>query len=111
MQLALTGLGRMGGNRVRRPLRSGHEPVIDDRDIGGADEVDPDRYLLKGAGGALRWEKIVASCSRRLVIVVDHTKLVGRLGDGHPLPWRSWRSGGARTWTPCARSAASRRFG
>lgn len=54
--------------------------------IDGADEVDRDGNLLKGAGGALLWERIVAGCSRRLVIVVDRTKLVDRLGTGHPLP-------------------------
>jgi ribose 5-phosphate isomerase A len=56
-----------------------------DLTIDGADEVDPDGTLLKGAGGALLWEKIVTSCSRRLIIVVDKTKLVGRLGERHAL--------------------------
>lgn len=60
-------------------------PTVD-LTIDGADEVDPDGALLKGAGGALLWEKIVASCSRRLVIVVDQTKLVARLGERHALP-------------------------
>jgi ribose 5-phosphate isomerase A len=54
--------------------------------IDGADEVDRDGNLLKGAGGALLWERIVAGCSRRLVIVVDRTKLVTRLGTQYPLP-------------------------
>ena len=57
-----------------------------DLTIDGADEVDRDGNLLKGAGGALLWERIVAECSRRLVIVVDRTKLVARLGTGYPLP-------------------------
>lgn len=57
-----------------------------DLTIDGADEVDRDGNLLKGAGGALLWERIVAGCSRRLVIVVDRTKLVDRLGTEHPLP-------------------------
>lgn len=57
-----------------------------DLTIDGADEVGPDGTLLKGAGGALLWEKIVASCSRRLVIAVDRTKLVERIGERHPLP-------------------------
>src|SRR5690606_20457631 len=52
----------------------------------GADEVDHNGNLLKGAGGALLWEKIVASRSRRLVIVVDPSKLVERLGERNPLP-------------------------
>jgi ribose 5-phosphate isomerase A len=57
-----------------------------DLTIDGADEVDRDGNLLKGAGGALLWERIVAGCSRRLVIVVDRSKLVGRLGTRYPLP-------------------------
>lgn len=60
-------------------------PTVD-LTIDGADEVDREGNLLKGAGGALLWEKIVASCSRRLVIVVDPGKLVERLGERHPLP-------------------------
>lgn len=60
-------------------------PTVD-LTIDGADEVDRAGNLLKGAGGALLWEKIVASHSRRLVIVVDPTKLVERLGERHPLP-------------------------
>ena len=57
-----------------------------DLTIDGADEVDANGTLLKGAGGALLWEKIVASCSRRLIIVVDRSKLVKRIGEKHPLP-------------------------
>jgi ribose 5-phosphate isomerase A len=57
-----------------------------DLTIDGADEVAPDGTLLKGAGGALLWEKIVASCSHALLIVVDETKLVERIGERHPLP-------------------------
>ncbi len=57
-----------------------------DLTIDGADEVDREGNLLKGAGGALLWERIVAGCSRRLVIVVDPTKLVTRLGTRFPLP-------------------------
>jgi ribose 5-phosphate isomerase A len=48
--------------------------------IDGADEVDPQLRLIKGRGGALLHEKIVASASRRLIIVVDSTKLVSALG-------------------------------
>ncbi len=51
-----------------------------DLTIDGADEVDPDLALIKGGGGALLREKIVASVSDRLVIVVDSAKLVDRLG-------------------------------
>jgi ribose 5-phosphate isomerase A len=48
--------------------------------IDGADEVDGDLQLIKGGGGALFREKIVASVSNRLVIAVDSTKLVTCLG-------------------------------
>jgi ribose 5-phosphate isomerase A len=54
--------------------------------LDGADEVDPDGNLIKGLGGALLREKMVATASRRLVIMVDPTKLVPRLGTRCPLP-------------------------
>ena len=53
--------------------------------IDGADEVGPDLALIKGGGGALLREKIVASAAQRFVVVVDSTKLVDRLGR-FPLP-------------------------
>jgi ribulose-phosphate 3-epimerase len=54
--------------------------------IDAADEVDPDWNMIKGGGGALLREKIVAQASRREVIVVNHTKLSGRLGIRHSMP-------------------------
>lgn len=53
--------------------------------IDGADEVNPDLQLIKGGGGALLREKLIASISKRLVIVVDESKCVSRLGR-FPLP-------------------------
>ena len=53
--------------------------------VDGADEVDPQLRLIKGGGGALLREKIVASASRQLVIVGDATKRVPVLGR-FPLP-------------------------
>jgi ribose 5-phosphate isomerase A len=57
-----------------------------DLGIDGADEVDPELNLIKGLGGALLWEKIVAAACRRFVVVVDDSKLVQRLGQKAPLP-------------------------
>ena len=51
-----------------------------DLTIDGADEVDPDLQLIKGGGGALLHEKIVASASDRLVIIADSKKMVTKLG-------------------------------
>lgn len=52
----------------------------------GADEVDPQLNLIKGRGGALVREKIVAAASRRLVILVGPEKMVATLGQGGALP-------------------------
>lgn len=50
--------------------------------VDGADEVDPRLRLIKGAGGALAREKVVASAAAYFVCIVDETKLVERLGGG-----------------------------
>lgn len=60
-------------------------PVVD-LTIDGADEVDPALDLIKGMGGALLREKIVAAASRLLVIIIDESKSVRRLGMRSPLP-------------------------
>lgn len=64
--------------------------------IDGADEVDPDMGLIKGGGGALLREKIVAQATRREVIVVDESKLSPKLGTHYALPVEvlefGWRS-------------------
>ncbi len=54
--------------------------------LDGADEVDPHLDLLKGGGGALFREKLLARMSRELLILVDGSKRVPRLGTRHPLP-------------------------
>lgn len=54
--------------------------------IDGADEVDPRLDLIKGLGGALLREKIVAIAARRFITIVDESKLVTRLGTRGPLP-------------------------
>jgi len=53
--------------------------------VDGADEVDPHLRLIKGGGGALLREKIVASATRQMVVVADASKQVQRLGK-FPLP-------------------------
>ena len=53
--------------------------------VDGADEVGPGLALIKGGGGALLREKIVASAAKEFLVVVDSTKLVDRLGK-FPLP-------------------------
>lgn len=54
--------------------------------IDGADEVAPGLQLIKGGGGALFREKVVASASDRFVVIVDRSKEVDRLGQGFDLP-------------------------
>jgi ribose 5-phosphate isomerase A len=61
------------------------QPVIDVT-IDGADEVDPDLNLIKGGGGALLREKVVAQASRQNIIIVDESKLSPRLGTRWALP-------------------------
>jgi len=57
-----------------------------DLTIDGVDQVDPDLNMIKGMGGALAREKIVATASAQKLIVADETKLVKRLGINHPVP-------------------------
>ncbi len=61
-------------------------PTMVDLTIDGADEVDPELNLIKGGGGALLHEKIVAQASLREIIIVDETKLSPMLGTHWPLP-------------------------
>jgi len=61
------------------------QPVIDVT-IDGADEVDPVLNLIKGGGGALLREKVVAQASRQNIIIVDESKLSPRLGSRWALP-------------------------
>jgi ribose 5-phosphate isomerase A len=68
------------------PLVTLEEQPVIDLTIDGADEVDGTGNLIKGHGGALLWEKIVAGASKMLVIVVDPSKLVERLGSTRALP-------------------------
>ena len=54
--------------------------------IDGADQVDPHFNLIKGGGGALLKEKIVAASAKQFIVMVDHTKQVPVLGGSFPLP-------------------------
>jgi ribose 5-phosphate isomerase A len=68
------------------PLTTLEEHPIIDMTIDGADEVDPNLELIKGGGGALLREKIVAQASLREIIVVDESKLSPSLGTKWPVP-------------------------
>ena len=82
--------------RHRNPIAEpGWQGAIDVT-IDGADEVDPALDLIKGGGGALLHEKVVAQASRRLIVVADDSKLSTRLGmrcgvpvEVIPFGWRS----------------------
>ncbi len=68
------------------PLATLAEQPRIDLTIDGADEIDPQLDLIKGLGGSLLREKIVAASSSRLIIIGDQRKLVERLGTRAPLP-------------------------
>ena len=68
------------------PLTTLDEHPVIDITIDGADEVDSNLNLIKGGGGALTREKIVAYHSKREIIIVDETKVVRSLGIDFPLP-------------------------
>ncbi len=72
--------------RLDIPLTNLEEYPLVHLTIDGADEVDPQLDLIKGGGGALVREKIVAQASLRVVIVVDDGKLSEVLGTNHALP-------------------------
>jgi len=67
------------------PLTTLEEHSHIDIDIDGADEIDPQLNLIKGGGGAFLREKVIASVSRRFVVIGDSAKQVKKLGK-FPLP-------------------------
>lgn len=69
------------------PITTLEEHPILDLTIDGADQIDEKLNLIKGMGGALAREKIVASASKKLIIVADESKKVKILGEkNHPVP-------------------------
>ena len=72
--------------RLGIPLTTLDERPTIDLTIDGADEIDAEMNLIKGGGGALLREKIVADASEREIIVVDGSKLSHRLGTRSPVP-------------------------
>jgi ribose 5-phosphate isomerase A len=78
------------------PLTTLDEHPFIDLVIDGADEVDSNLNCIKGGGGALLREKMVAQASRREIIVVNETKVVSVLGERRPVPVEvvafGWRS-------------------
>ena len=68
------------------PLATLDECPALDLALDGADEVDPDLNLVKGRGGAMTRERIVAAAARRFVVLVDKAKRVDRLGTKMPVP-------------------------
>jgi ribose 5-phosphate isomerase A len=76
---------RHDAERLGVPLTSLEETPALDLTVDGADEIAPDLSLIKGGGGALLREKIVASASARMVVIADESKWVAMLGR-FPLP-------------------------
>jgi ribose 5-phosphate isomerase A len=72
--------------------------------VDGADEIDPGFRMIKGGGGALTREKIVAAAADRFVCIVDQSKFVDVLGR-YPLPVEVIPMARESIATDCARSA------
>lgn len=68
------------------PLTDFNKTTKIDLTIDGADEVDEDLNLIKGGGGALLREKVVAQASKQLVVIVDETKVSAKLGEKWAVP-------------------------
>jgi ribose 5-phosphate isomerase A len=83
--------GVVTSNESLRLAAAAGIPIVDridgglDLAVDGADEIDPAMNCIKGRGGALLREKIVAHATRRFILIADESKLVGRLGRG-PVP-------------------------
>jgi len=80
------------------------EPALD-LVVDGADEIDPGLRLIKGGGGALLREKIIATAAERMIVVADASKLVDQLG-AFPLPVEIVEFGAAATLAAIKRALA-----
>jgi ribose 5-phosphate isomerase A len=76
---------RIKAAKLGIPLSTLDETPLLDLTIDGADELDPELRLIKGGGGALLREKIVATASDRMIVIADASKRVEKLG-AFPLP-------------------------
>lgn len=70
------------GFRVAHPSSVSHMDIY----VDGADEVDADLNMIKGRGGALTMEKLLAHYARSRIFIVDDSKIVSRLGERGPVP-------------------------
>ena len=87
------------------PLSTLEETPELDLTVDGADEIDPQLTLIKGGGGALLREKIVAAASARMIVIADRSKLVDTLGR-FPLPIEVNRFGLRATEIAIGKAAA-----
>jgi ribose 5-phosphate isomerase A len=67
------------------PLKDPNTITMLDITVDGADEIDHHKNMIKGGGGALLREKLLAQASHEMIVIIDETKLVDHLGE-HPLP-------------------------
>ncbi len=97
---------RSDAERLGVPLTTLDEAPELDLTVDGADEIAPDLSLIKGGGGALLREKIVASASARLIVIADESKWVAVLGR-YALPVEVVPFGLAATWRAVEAAAAA----
>jgi ribose 5-phosphate isomerase A len=87
--------------RLGIPMLTEDMPRAIDLTIDGADEIDPALNLIKGGGGALLREKLVAQASHRVIIIADDSKLSARL-----VSWPLWAPASASAARQTARTPA-----
>ena len=98
---------RADAERAGVPLTTLEETPHLDLTVDGADEIGPGLALIKGGGGALLREKIVAAASDRMIVIADESKLVPVLG-AFPLPIEIVRFGQGATTLALARRTEDR---